>query len=52
MFWMLLENLTKGAFGLEIPESMQLADALIEECLRFGGSVVMGKETLLVVPIR
>ena len=37
MFWMLLQNLTKGALGLEIPESMQLADALIEECLRFGG---------------
>ena len=37
MAGMNLENLTKGAFGLEIPESMQLADALVEKNLRLGG---------------
>ena len=31
------ENLTKGALGLQIPESMQLADTLVEECLSLCG---------------
>ena len=30
-------HLTEGALGLEVPEAMKLADALLEELLRLGG---------------